>query len=284
MLKGTTGDERRALRLLSGPTDYAYTRDGEYTIDGVDDEREWRATLEKLELLGVRAESQQALMDVVAATLAIGDLAFAPRSAATEDTNLAVSNRDVLETVCGLLGLVPKDFDAKLTTRTISTGKGSSTYVLPLTAEQCADARDAVAKAVYVEAFEWLVGQLNDAQKGDVQMNSADEESFVGLLDIFGFENFKRNGFEQLCINFTNEKLQGQFMDSLVKLRLAEYKREEIACEHIEFPDNEAQIQLLDHRAQGIFALLDDECSVPKGTEQNYVAKLHAAFLKTHDT
>jgi myosin heavy subunit len=112
-----------------------------------------------------------------------------------------------------------------------------------------------------------------------------------GLLDIFGFENFKQNSFEQLCINFTNEKLQAHFMDSLVKLRLEEYTREGIDCEKINFPDNQAQLTLLDHKSKGVFALLDDQCKAPGGNDQGVRARtplpgragrtLHAADAPT---
>ena len=102
----------------------------------------------------------------------------------------------------------------------------------------------------------------------------------MGLLDIFGFENFHRNSFEQLCINFTNERLQAHFMDSLVKLRIEEYNREGIDSKAIDFPDNAAQIALLDHKSRGVFAMLDDECSVPNGSEQQLVDKLGMAFMK----
>ena len=94
----------------------------------------------------------------------------------------------------------------KLTSKVISSGKGSS-YTVPNSAEQCADARDALAKQVYVHLFDWLIERLNVALAGEGE-DLNDDENFVGLLDIFGFENFKFNSFEQLCINFCNEKLQ----------------------------------------------------------------------------
>ena len=164
----------------------------------------------------------------------------------------------------------------KLTSKVISSGKGSS-YTVPNSAEQCADARDALAKQVYVHLFDWLIERLNVALAGEGE-DLNDDENFVGLLDIFGFENFKFNSFEQLCINFTNERLQAHFMDALVKLQQEEYKREGIKCDHIAFPDNSAQIALIDGKNVGVMARLDEECSVPKGSNEGFVEKLHIAF------
>jgi myosin-5 len=96
-----------------------------------------------------------------------------------------------------------------------------------------------LAKAIYVRLFGWLIEQLNAAMAAGATVPlDENSERFVGLLDIFGFENFAFNSFEQLCINFTNEKLQNHFMDALVKLRQEEYAREGVACDHITFPDN----------------------------------------------
>ena len=105
-------------------------------------------------------------------------------------------------------------FDSKLTTRTMQTGRGS-TYTINLNADQCADTRDALAKSVYAGMFDWIIAKLNDTLGG----NDVPETDlrFIGFLDIFGFENFTYNTFEQLCINFTNERLQAHFTDALIK-------------------------------------------------------------------
>ena len=102
-------------------------------------------------------------------------------------------------------------------------------------------------------------------------------EQFVGLLDIFGFENFAHNSLEQLCINFANEKLQSQFISALVATQRAEYVAEGIACGAIAFPENSEQLSLLDGRL-GIMALLDEECTLLKGSEEAYVEKMHKRF------
>ena len=154
----------------------------------------------------------------------------------------------------------------------------SSSYTVPLTKEQCVDTRDALAKAVYSGLFDELIGRLNLTLGGSAAANAAGRS--IGLLDIFGFENFAINGFEQLCINFTNETLQQHFTDALIKREQAEYAREGVKFSHITFPDNSAQIALLDGRSRGIFAMLDEEGKVPKGSDAAYVAKMHGAFAQ----
>ena len=191
-------------------------------------------------------------------------------------------------------------------------------WQVPLTKEQCFDTRDALAKGLYSSLFSHVVTRLNECLAEGMPPLIDDRcvrllpapnvyrkhigpphssrlphgvcaptcphhcpiivRRYVGLLDIFGFENFNRNGFEQICINFTNERLQALFMNALVKLQQEEYAREGITCAHIDFPDNEKQIQLIDHKTNGLFSRLDDECSVPKGTDEAYVEKLHKAF------
>ena len=123
----------------------------------------------------------------------------------------------------------------------------------------CDDARDALAQSLYVNAFEWVVAAVNAHMCKDVSPEASaapgHDQRFVGLLDIFGFENFAVNSFEQLCINFTNERLQAHFMDALVKLRVLEYEREGVPVADIDFPDNEAQLAIIDGKARGAQAL-----------------------------
>ena len=170
-------------------------------------------------------------------------------------------------------------FDSKLTTRTMQTGRGS-TYTINLNGDQCADTRDALAKSVYAGMFDWIIAKLNDTLGG----NDVPETDlrFIGFLDIFGFENFTYNTFEQLCINFTNERLQAHFTDALIKRQQDDYKREGVTCAHINFPDNQLQIHLIDGNKGSVYSMLDEECLVPKGTDEGYVGKMIRGFAKPH--
>jgi hypothetical protein len=276
MLSIKDAGERDRLKLLAKATDYTYLANGVTTVDKIDDAQEWTDTLGRLDVLDLKGEKRGAMLQLFSSVLLFGNLEF---QSTGESTPSKITSAGVLDSISALIKIPAKTLEEKLTTRIISSGKGKSSYTVNLKAAECVDSRDAVAKAVYVALFGWIVEQLNEAQKPDDGGADMDEERYVGLLDIFGFENFTRNSFEQLCINFTNEKLQMHFMDALVRLQQQEYKREGITCDHIAYPDNSAQLLLLDHKSQGVYAMLDDECSVPGGSEEGFVQKLHTAFL-----
>jgi len=273
MQAGASDAERKEFKLGKSLDEYAYTKTGAHTVDNVDDKHEWNDSITKLNSLGVGGTAQKQMLKTVAANLQIGNLQF--EKAGPE--SFKVKNKELIPVICGLLEIDAKMLETKLTSRLIKTK--TEEYTVDLKENECVDTRDALAKQVYSELFEWIVAQLNEAQKGTLnKSDGAMAGRFIGLLDIFGFENFKQNSFEQLCINFTNEKLQAHFMDSLVKLRLEEYTREGIDCEKINFPDNQAQLTLLDHKSKGVFALLDDQCKAPGGNDQGFVDNCNNTF------
>ncbi|EOD08320.1 hypothetical protein EMIHUDRAFT_68202, partial [Emiliania huxleyi CCMP1516] len=287
MLAGANEEERRELSLQSSCSAYAYLRGGTDAISGVDDAAQWRETAARMSLLGIGGERRGELMRVIAAVLAIGNIGFT----AADDGTRCVSGEGGrwLAHAASLLRVSPSQLAEKLTSRVLTAGgKGrSSMYTVALDAEACEAARDALAQSLYAAAFESLVESLNGSQEeaaaaaGRVRgCATVDNERFVGLLDIFGFENFALNSFEQLCINFANERLQAHFIDALVKLRVLEYEREGVPLTAIDsLPSSpQAQLALLDGKAVGLFASLDDEGSVPGGSEQGYVDGLVARF------
>ena len=283
LLIGASDEQRQALRLGTEHEEYHYLR-GEATAPGIDDKAEWEGTVSMLDALGFTADAQAQLYALYAGVLTLGNLEFAAADRAGSVDAFKVADtpppgrRDgnVLDVLAKLLQVPPTMLGAKLTSRTMTTA--SSSYTVPLTREQCVDTRDALAKAIYVGLFETLIKRLNVTLGAD-KIASGDDR-YIGLLDIFGFENFAINSFEQLCINLTNEKLQQHFMDALIKREQAEYAREGIKVDHIAFPDNTPQIALIDHKKQGVFAMLDEECNVPKGSDAAYVSKMHSAFGK----
>ena len=172
----------------------------------------------------------------------------------------------------------------KRTLTTATRGGRGSTYDVSLTQQQCEDMRDGLAKAIYQGLFDWLVGRLNETMAAEAEAGAAEAKKrgggggggegegeagiFIGLLDVFGFENFELNSFEQLCINYANEKLQKHFIDAVGRLQHEDYVREGISTAALVFPDNSAQILLIDGR-MGVLSLLDEECALPKGSEAN---------------
>ncbi|XP_038590321.1 unconventional myosin-Vb [Micropterus salmoides] len=145
----------------------------------------------------------------------------------------------------------------------------SETYVKSMSSKQANNARDALAKHIYARMFDWIVEHINKALH-----TSSKQHSFIGVLDIYGFETFEVNSFEQFCINYANEKLQQQFNSHVFKLEQEEYMKEQIPWTLIDFYDNQSCIDLIEARL-GILDLLDEECKVPKGTDQNWAQKLY---------
>lgn len=140
--------------------------------------------------------------------------------------------------------------------------------ITPLNIDQALDARDAVAKSLYSTLFSWLVQRINRIVcKGD--------KTCIAILDIFGFEDFKENSFEQLCINYANENLQFHFNKHVFKLEQQEYAREKIEWQSITFTDNHALLNLIGKKPVGIFPLLDDESNFPKATDLSFLEKCH---------
>ena len=248
MLAGASAEERAACRLdkESSHKDYAYTKLGEAVSPGIDDKQAWADVATKLDGLGFTQAQRRGIEGLVATVLMIGDLAFGEdRRGSCENASvggqpLGVTNRSLLMQAAALLRVDPAALKRTLTTRdVIVAGEVINTH---LSADGCTDARDALAKALYLAVFDNLVGRLNmflrAREEQDAAVGSDEDDRYVGLLDIFGFENFDINGFEQLCINFTNEKLQQLFMDTLVQREQQEYAREGITCTHIVYPNN----------------------------------------------
>jgi len=276
LLAGATAEQRAQLHLLSSPGEYLYLQ-GPPTVEGVSDEEEWVKTVDKLGSLGFSEAQQAEILRIYAAILILGNVAFV---SASESERMTVMDAKPLATAAELLMVGQTQLENALLTRKVASGRGSS-YTVPLTEQQCLDTRDALAKALYTTTFDWVVERLNVHMSREAGTDVDEEgELFVGLLDVFGFENFEFNSFEQLCINYTNEKLQQQFIDALVKLQQLDYEREGLKHVDIAFPDNSEQLALLESR-MGVMGLLDEECALPKGSEATYVEKMHKFFSQT---
>uniref|UniRef100_A0A4W3JVA4 Myosin VC n=1 Tax=Callorhinchus milii TaxID=7868 RepID=A0A4W3JVA4_CALMI len=176
-----------------------------------------------------------------------------------------------LKVFCELLSIKTEEIAHGLCHRKISTT--SDTVIKPMTKAQAINARDAVSKHIYAHLFNCIVERINRALQFDGK-----QYTFIGVLDIYGFETFDMNSFEQFCINYANEKLQQQFNLHVFKLEQDEYMKEDIPWTLIEFNDNQPCIDLIEAK-MGILELLDEECLLPQGTEENWLQKLHNNFL-----
>ncbi|XP_037122598.1 unconventional myosin-Vb isoform X3 [Syngnathus acus] len=257
--------ELRDLGLASAE-DFAYTSAGENIfIEGVNDADELDRTRRAFRLLGIKDASQNVVFRVLAAILHLGNVQIC---AQRDGESCHVSGDDEhLAHFCRLLGLELPQMEHWLCHRKLATA--SETYVKNMSAERATNARDALAKHIYARVFDWIVAHINLALRA-----SSERRSFIGVLDIYGFETFEVNSFEQFCINYANEKLQQQFNSHVFKLEQEEYMKEQIPWTLIDFHDNQPCIDLIEARL-GVLDLLDEECKVPKGTDQNWAQKLY---------
>ncbi|CAH0716861.1 unnamed protein product, partial [Brenthis ino] len=247
---------------------------GSPEIDGVDDLRTFNETKNALTTLGVSDAEQQDMFVVLAAILHLGNIQLSaePDDGSDGDGAYIDSDDPHLITVCSLLGISKPELSRWLTHRRIASAH--EVIVSRMDVQKAAFARDALAKRMYGELFGWLVQGVNRAlDTGHAKRH------FIGVLDIYGFETFEINSFEQFCINYANEKLQQQFNSHVFKLEQDEYIKEEISWKMIDFYDNQPCINLIEDRL-GVLALLDEECRVPQGSDPGFVAKLHDKCAK----
>ncbi|KAM6289520.1 unconventional myosin-Vb-like [Aegotheles albertisi] len=251
---------------LTCAEDFFYTsQGGDTSIDGVDDADDFEKTRHAFTLLGVKESHQMTIFRIIAAILHLGNLEI---QAERDGEACSVSSEDEhLNNFCGLLGVEHSQMQHWLCHRKLVTT--AETYVKNMSLQQVVNARNALAKHIYAQLFNWIVQHINKALHTMVK-----QHSFIGVLDIYGFETFEVNSFEQFCINYANEKLQQQFNSHVFKLEQEEYMKEGIPWTLIDFYDNQPCIDLIEAKL-GILDLLDEECKVPKGTDQNWAQKLY---------
>ncbi|XP_052540358.1 unconventional myosin-Vb-like [Tympanuchus pallidicinctus] len=238
---------------LEGSEGFFYTsQGGEAAIDGVDDGEEMEKTQNALGTLGVPEAQQAAIFRLLAAILHLGNVEV---KAERDGEASSVSDDDPhLTHFCTLLTLDPPPVAHWLCHRRLRAAAESC--VTNMAASQVLAARDALAKFLYARLFLWVLEILNGALRG-----AEERQRFIGVLDIYGFETFATNSFEQFCINYANEKLQQQFNVHVFKLEQEEYVKEGIPWSLIEFCDNQPCIDLIEGKL-GILDLLDEECKV----------------------
>ncbi|KAM9366505.1 unconventional myosin-Va [Symphorus nematophorus] len=256
---------------LSSANDFLYTRQGRSpVIDGVDDTKELCTTRNAFTLLGINESYQMGLFQVLAAILHLGNVEIKDRDS---DSSVIPPNNRHLMAFCELVGVTYQDMSQWLCHRKLKTA--TETYVKPLPRLQATNARDALSKHIYAKLFNWIVEHVNKALITNIK-----QHSFIGVLDIYGFETFEINSFEQFCINYANEKLQQQFNMHVFKLEQEEYMKEQIPWTLIDFYDNQPCINLIEAK-MGILDLLDEECKMPKGSDDSWAQKLYNTHLKT---
>uniref|UniRef100_A0A665TAH3 Myosin VIIAa n=1 Tax=Echeneis naucrates TaxID=173247 RepID=A0A665TAH3_ECHNA len=273
MLKGMTAEEKKKLGL-SKATDYTYLTIGNCTLcDGRDDMKEYSNIRSAMKVLMFTDKENWEISKLLAAILHMGNLRYEARTYDNLDACEVVRSPH-LTTSATMLEV--KHSDTLTHTHTpitlITRGETVST---PLSMEQALDVRDAFVKGIYGRLFVWIVEKINAAIYKPPPSEPKALRRSIGLLDIFGFENFTVNSFEQLCINFANENLQQFFVRHVFKLEQEEYNLEHINWQHIEFTDNQDALDMIAIKPMNIISLIDEESKFPKGTDTTMLNKLN---------
>ncbi|KAJ5316311.1 Myosin-1 [Penicillium atrosanguineum] len=239
------------------PQSYLYTsRSKCFDVPGVDDLAEFQDTLDAMKMIGMTEAEQDNVFRMLAAILWIGNVQFSE----DDSGNASIADQSVVDFVAYLMEVDSAQVNKALTIRLMETSRGGrrgSVYEVPLNTVQASAVRDALAKAIYFNLFDWIVGRVNQSLTARSSITNS-----IGILDIYGFEIFEKNSFEQLCINYVNEKLQQIFIQLTLKAEQDEYAREQIKWTPIKYFDNKVVCSLIeDKRPPGVFAALNDACA-----------------------
>ncbi|KAL3924551.1 MAG: hypothetical protein SGILL_000976 [Bacillariaceae sp.] len=266
-LKGTTNESFRYI----GATDTD-------TIEGMKDSEHFKKTVEVLKTIKIDGANLSTLFRAIAIVLQLGNCSFMKDP--SDDDKSLVRDKKEFGALANCMGVTEQDLIDCLTQRTMKTRTES--YKVPLNADASQEAADAFAQEIYARSFLWLVRAINDATAAEFNYNGGGSSGFgiIGLLDIFGFESFVRNRFEQLCINYCNEKLQAKFTEDIFRSVQEEYEYEGIPLDEIKYDDNTDVLDLIEGKA-GLLNMLNEECVRPKGTDQAFVQKALAANKKS---
>ena len=257
------------------PTGYSYTSKSKcYDVQGIDDIADFKETTNAMKVIGMAQEEQDEIFRMLAAVLWIGNISYKEN----DEGNAEVADQSVIDFVAYLLEVDSAAVNKAMTTRTIETSRGGrrgSAYDVPLNIAQATASRDALSMGIYTRMFDWIVERVNQS----LAARQAVKHS-IGILDIYGFEIFERNSFEQLCINYVNEKLQQIFIQLTLKTEQEEYAREQIQWTPIKYFDNKVVCELIEEkRPPGVFAALNDACATahadPSAADGTFAQRLN---------
>ncbi|XP_068131635.1 unconventional myosin-Ie [Hyperolius riggenbachi] len=279
LIEGASKEQRNDLGITSIDYYYYLSQSGSYKVDDINDKRDFQETMHAMSVIGIFADEQAMVLQLVAGILHLGNISFKEKG-----NYAAVESEEFLAFPTFLLGIKESRLKEKLTSRQMDSkwGGKSESINVTLNVEQACYTRDALAKALHSRLFDFLVDSINKAMEKD------HEEYNIGVLDIYGFEIFQKNGFEQFCINFVNEKLQQIFIELTLKAEQEEYVQEGIRWTPIEYFNNKIVCDLIENKVNppGIMSILDDVCAtmhaVGEGADQTLLQKLQMA-VGTHE-
>lgn len=263
LLFGSPNDVLQKYHLKSDAQNYVYTKQGgNLKVDSINDKSDYRGVCGAMKILGFLEDQTNTLWKIVAAIIHLGNIEFS-----TKDDETYIKNQDCLKNLCSLLEVKLEDAKKALCQRVIAArgeimAKGH-------TVAEAYYGRDAFAKAIYERMFSWIVSRVNEAIEVQMTGYIPGKNTVIGVLDIYGFEIFEGNSFEQFCINYCNEKLQQLFIELVLKQEQEEYCREGIEWQNIDYFNNAIICNLVEEPHKGILAITDEAClNVGKVTDE----------------
>ncbi|XP_036452042.1 unconventional myosin-IXb isoform X2 [Colossoma macropomum] len=268
LLVGASEEEREEFKLLE-PEDYHYLKqDNPHLEDQAEIQYEFKRLHQAMEMVGFLPATKKQIFSVLSAILYLGNLTY---KAKADGEGLTVGPADVLSTLSDLLKVKKELLVEALTKRRAMTA--NDVLILPYTHSEAITARDSMAKSLYSSLFDWIVLRINHALLNKRDMEESVPCLSIGVLDIFGFEDFRTNSFEQFCINYANEQLQHYCNQHIFRLEQEEYVSEGITWSNVDYTDNIGCINLISKKPTGLLYLLDEESSFPHATDDTLLEK-----------
>ncbi|XP_016110438.1 unconventional myosin-Id [Sinocyclocheilus grahami] len=275
LMKGAPDAQLRSLHIQRDPTAYTYIKVGGQIKSSINDSADFKAVTDAMKVIGFTTEEIQTVYKILATILHLGNLKFGSDGDVT-----LIENSKLVSILGDLLSTKDENVEKALLYRTVATGR--DVIDKQHTHQEASYGRDALAKAIYERLFCWIVGRINDiieVKNYDVRVHG--KNTVIGVLDIYGFEIFQNNSFEQFCINYCNEKLQQLFIQLVLKQEQEEYQREGIPWKHIDYFNNQIIVDLVEQQHKGIFAVLDEACmNVGKVTDEMFLQALNGKLVK----
>ncbi|XP_019217384.1 unconventional myosin-IXa isoform X7 [Oreochromis niloticus] len=293
LLAGASEEERKAFHLLK-PEEYHYLNqmtkkshklywDNYYeselqdcfTVEGEDLKHDFERLQLAMEMVGFLPTTRKQIFSLLSAILHLGNIRYKKKT--YRDDSIDICNPEVLPIVSELLEVKEEMLLEALTTRkTVTVGER---LIVPYKLAEAGTVRDSMAKSLYSALFDWIVFRTNHALLNNKDLEDSSKILSIGVLDIFGFEDYENNSFEQFCINFANERLQHYFNQHIFKLEQEEYRAEGITWHNIDYIDNSGCINLISKKPTALFHLLDEECNFPQASNQTLLDK----FKRQHE-
>eukprot|EP00013_Stygamoeba_regulata_P029147 CAMPEP_0177657900 /NCGR_PEP_ID=MMETSP0447-20121125/16485_1 /TAXON_ID=0 /ORGANISM="Stygamoeba regulata, Strain BSH-02190019" /LENGTH=1046 /DNA_ID=CAMNT_0019162393 /DNA_START=15 /DNA_END=3155 /DNA_ORIENTATION=- len=283
LLRGASAEEMAKFKITRSANDFNYLANSKCeTVPGIDDMADFKHVKSAMRTLNFTDADVSDVMQVVAGILHLGNISFTrnPNAGVQNEVHLMCADRGKLDTAAGLLCVQPDNLERVCVYRQMQTGVGRRASIINLTLNdtQAQHTRDALAKAVYNRLFAWIVEKVNISIHSDMR---EEDRLVTGVLDIYGFEIFVNNSYEQFCINYCNEKLQQYAIQLTLKTEQEEYIREGIDWMEIKYFNNQVILDLIEKKPIGILSLLDESCLIANSTDQNFLEKLDRNF-KAH--